>query len=132
MFCSNCGTHIDCNAARCPNCEEGIISPRSAGHPEEASREPVVEGLPNAYSYRQPIDRVAWLRSQRPDLVGVSGWLFLFCLGQAIVQPLILAGTYSQSRSSGSLEVIVLAVASCFTGVWVWLRKPEALTMVKV
>jgi|SRR5215472_3079074 len=132
MFCCKCGTYIDGNAARCPNCGEGIISPRSAGHPEEVSPRAVVEGPRNAYSYGQPIDRVAWLRSQRPDLVGVSGWLFWFCLGHAIIQPLALAGSFSKYRGSGSLEVIVLAVASCFTGVWVWLRKPEALVIVKV
>jgi hypothetical protein len=64
--------------------------------------------------------------------VGVSGWLFWFCLGHAIIRPLILAGSYSKSRGSGSLEIIVLALASCFIGLWVWLRKPEALTLLKM
>lgn len=120
MFCCHCGTQLGDRAGICPSCRE-------AANPLTAYAQ--TPGIPLK---GLPTDPVAWLRAQRPELVGVSGWLFLFCVGHAILAPLFLAATYSRSRPGGEIYIVALAVADCFTGIWLWLKKPNALTLVKV
>lgn len=72
------------------------------------------------------------LRTQRSDLVGISGWLFWFCLGTAIVAPLACVNAFSHAHDDFRWTLVGLALLYCFTGISVWFRRPEALTMVKL
>lgn len=117
MFCCKCGTWLGVNTQPCPHCGEPVVSTPTTTA---------------AFGSAIPADRVALLRQQRPDLVGIGGWLFLFCLGTAIIAPISLVNAFRFAPPERKLQYVCLAALYCFSGMWVWMRKPTALTVVKV
>lgn len=136
MQCTRCGTENPGAAAFCLNCGNAIAAPLTA--PEAVSLTAVAGGpsrlpAPPPTAPLRPNSEALRARIEHPELVGIRGWLLLFCIFTTI-SPFITVELTIQHAGYPVVKLFLLAVAAYtfFTSVNLWQVTEQALNLTKV
>jgi hypothetical protein len=113
-----------------------ILKARTTEEKKRTAAASAAENAPAAAESEKAADpETSRIRKERPDLVGIGGWLLLFCIVSTIVIPLgALSTAPSGVRISpvGLILVLCFVALSLFAGISVWCQSSKALFYTKV
>ena len=92
----------------------------------------MLAGRDAAQAIARPTTEAERIRREQPRLVGVRGWLLLFCIVVTIIAPASFLLAALLKFSFFSVLDLALAGFYIFTGIHLWRVRPQALTYTKL
>jgi hypothetical protein len=135
MFCPACGATVLEGADYCFRCGRSVSMLKARGQTENTTPQTASSSslTANAVSVEGNLSpEIARLRQERPDLIGIGGWLLTFCIICSITTP--LAALIAMVAWPSPLYILIcggLGTYSCAIGITMWRMKPGALKNAK-
>ena len=126
MFCPTCGQAVADAEQFCPYC----------GTPVSAAAAPAAPATPAAAPAAAPATAPAPVPAAPGELRGVGGWLLVFCIWIAIIDPLMELRLLPYLRyitlNPFLLVSLGLTAYGVFTGIQLWTAKAQALSYLRI
>jgi hypothetical protein len=136
MFCNQCGSRNTDIARYCSTCGSLIWKPNQGpdvGLPIIPPASQPAPHYPYAISYESWYDpEVAKICAQRPELIGVGGWLLWFCIVATVITPLFAIGAALSDPTRFDLFNLGFSALWIIAGIGLWRESQHALGLTKI